>query len=399
MVSIQFWLAACVAVLLFAQGPAAGFPEHPQENVRSTPAATHATSANSNSIRKADPTNIYGDLAGIIKASQQVVIAHINGDECHLSSSGTDSITVYGATIVQRLKGVQTPQVISFTVPTGIVTLKSGARVMTSYEGFTPPAPGKRYLLCLRYAQGNETQLTPGLRLVGDGVQGAFELDDELVVSGYGLDQISKRYLHRPVSSFINEIIGLCGGRPQPDFDAQPAEAGCLPSGPCHLNSKLLRDLGFHLPSYLPTAGNQAGFEEQFAPTQVLTVSWDSLPGQQQTVNLESVKGLPISSSFVLMDRKRNVAAHMAFGGFQLDNVLGFVVIGINAASQIRSIANIGDPRSAGGEGGQYWINPRVTFKTYLPDDPDISSVLFLRPVNDAGGWRLQLLGRIDLPK
>ena len=56
---------------------------------------------------------------------------------------------------------------------------------------------------------------------------------------------------------------------------------------------------------------------------------------------------------------------------------------------RLRSRTNIGTYR-----------NPKAATRIRLPDDPHIQKVLFFVPANGGsdGGWKLQLVGTLDLP-
>jgi len=361
-----------------------------------------AAGGNVSTLRKVDPAKLYPSLSQLVKASEQVLLVHINRNWGQLSPSGTDPTTMYEATLIQSLKGPPPDRTVLFSVPAGTVAFGPHSHATVNVQGFLPAQNGKRYLLCLRFAQGAEKQITPGLRLTGgDGVQGAFVLEDEQARANFGDDPIAPQYYHRPVSAFLNEVQGLAGGRPEPDFTNQRPEPDCHPSSYCFLNAKMFQGVGLHLPSYLPAVLSQAAFQRYVTRVQKLTVYWDSMPGQpDEIIRPDMSASPPPSGNFLLKNQIRNISGPAPSGEVGLQTGSGLIAVGITSSSQIRSIWNSGqDMRISGAEGGAISsIWSRVTFDIYIPDDPEIKTLVFLMPVhNNVSGWNLERIGSLDL--
>jgi hypothetical protein len=173
----------------------------------------------------------------------------------------------------------------------------------------------------------------------------------------------------------------------------------------CEVTVELLQSAGFHLPSYMPTMLALRQYTSVLTTHQELTIDWDSLPGQPPYVSYENVKWLPLSGNFVITERKRKIKGPTGIGSLAL-NEHGLVVVGITSASQVRSLWVRYDPRVTQGEdltpGRQYSefvVKPHVTFRLYLPDDPQIQTLAFLRPVYNGQKWTLQPIGTLPLPR
>ena len=200
------------------------------------------------------------------------------------------------------------------------------------------------------------------------------------------------------------------------------------------LTAAHLADAGFHLPSYesdnCPDEKNlfHSGrgeplwtdvcgtiairdferYQAKLPSHQELMVEWDSLPGIQGrpelrgALPLKEVEQIPLSPNFVLKDRKRNVRG----GPVTWSGALGLVIVGVTSGGEVRGLETLNDPRiwwadSLGPGGtmqGSVFVNPKVTFKVFLPEDPAIRKVVFLDPSpTEGGGFKLKKLGTIDL--
>jgi hypothetical protein len=166
----------------------------------------------------------------------------------------------------------------------------------------------------------------------------------------------------------------------------------------CCLTGELLQEAGFHLPSYMPTVLAYRQYATSAVTTyQQLDVEWDSLPGRPDIVRYEDVKGIPLAGNFVVAGRKRRIKGALGMGNTDL-MADGLVVVGTAPTSQVRSLWAGGDPRVVHGE-GTLAVSPKVTLTLYLPDDPQIQTVVFLRPQYDGRKWTLQRVGEVTLPK
>jgi hypothetical protein len=352
---------------------------------------------NLQTVRKANPANLYANLASLVKSSEYIFVAHINWGSSTLSPSGSDVLTMYEATVIQQLKGRVMPgRNFQFSVPVGVLGLDAHTTAAVSVQDFLPPERGKRYLLCIRYAHGDERQLTPGMRLTGDAVQGIFELDDEQVVAGFREDPFWQGYHHAPVSALIKEVRDLVG--PYYTYYEAPPESECRNGEYCDLSAKLLQSAGFHLPSYEPSAMGFGWWQRNVTRSQELTIYWDSLPGQPDVAPFQQVQGLPLSKDFVLKSRVHNIArgAGLVRTGL-LDFDQPLIIVGITTAGQVRGLWDSGDPRVRA-EGSQVFaVQTRVEFKIYLPDDPQMKTLVFLKSENTPSGWTLTRIGSLDL--
>jgi len=159
-------------------------------------------------VRKPNPANLYSDLPTLAAASDTIVLAQISRNSCGMGPSGHDPVTTYEAQAIAVYKGSLQGR-FWFSVPTGATPVAPRVVSAVSYAGFTPPHNGGRYILFLRFSRGEEAQITRGLRLTGDAVQGAFELNDELLEPTLRGDALRKRYWHTPVSGFLSQIEAL----------------------------------------------------------------------------------------------------------------------------------------------------------------------------------------------
>ncbi len=181
-----------------------------QDRLQASPLHQRARAAGGNlqTTRKALPANLYGDLASLMKASDEVLFVQIIRNGCTLSPSGEDPITMYTAFILRKWKG-HSLDTITFSVPTGSVAFDRNTFASTAAPGFKTLLNGGRYVLFLRFARGEETKLTPALRLTGDALQGAFEVENGRVQPVFFPDLLYKKYRNAAVLGFLDEIKSL----------------------------------------------------------------------------------------------------------------------------------------------------------------------------------------------
>lgn len=161
-----------------------------------------------------DSSKLYSSIETLMQASEQVLVAHVLRNSCQLSPDGTSPITVYEAAVIQAIKGPAPQKPIFFATPTGAVAFEQGARAFFTCKNFTPLVNGGRYVLFLRGAHGPETGLTPGLRLAGDAVQGAFLLkDDNTLEPCFGGDTISRKLWNNPIDGFLRELQSIAAAQ------------------------------------------------------------------------------------------------------------------------------------------------------------------------------------------
>ena len=167
-------------------------------------------------VIQANPANLYGDLPALTRASDEILLVHIVRSGGQLSPSGTHPIRTYHAQVIQCLKGNVANNIVWFSTLAGMVQFDSTTAAAASIGNFMAPADGGRYLLFLRYSRGQEDQLTPARRLAGDGVQGAFELNDEVIEPSYRGDALVRPYWHMAVPTFLGQVQGLVKSQKQP---------------------------------------------------------------------------------------------------------------------------------------------------------------------------------------
>ena len=164
----------------------------------------------------------------------------------------------------------------------------------------------------------------------------------------------------------------------------------------CDLTVDHLQSAGFHLPSYLPTMAEFEHYMQNVLTAhQQLTIDWDSLPGQPKYVAYENVKGMPLSGNFVVIEHKRKIRGASGMGHMTL-GAHALVMFGITATSQVRSLWIDWDPRIHGD--GQFAVEPHVKMTVYLPEDPKIHAVVFMKPQYTGQKWTLQPIGTLQLP-
>lgn len=355
-------------------------------------------------------SKLYPDLASLAKASDGIFLVHIIRNSCTGSPSGNDVITLYKALVLQDWKGGNLGQgiphsggtTLDFSVPGGVIGFDDHTRASVSTHGFRPLQDGGRYVVFLRFARGDERQQTPALRLTGEGVQGAFALENEKVRPAYGLDALGKRYRGAGARDFIAEVRGIlrAAGKGVPLHSMAPPE----PMNSLFLSPGHLEALGLHLPSYMPAVRDLIGYQltsVSAGSSKDRTIEWDSLPGQhgygeEGLLREEDTNMLPLSPNFTLVEPTQRHYAYGLNGAFVVARTI--VIAAATTDGEVRSTIIMGDPRNRGGE-GQFMIAPKVTFNVVLPDDPQITKIVFLRPMSADPPllFRLEQIGKIEL--
>jgi hypothetical protein len=169
------------------------------------------------------------------------------------------------------------------------------------------------------------------------------------------------------------------------------------------LTPQLLQASGAgHLPSYVTSLPGLIQYQQKLPLHQVLTITWDSLPGQTGPIPKSTADTMTLSGNFTLVTRTRNEPGSP--GGTGLDVIQdSLVIVAVTNSGEIRGLKAQGDRRTAHGEalsGGQAeeWVSPKVTLSIVLPDDPLIRNLVFLKPVfSSTGQLSLQKLASMDL--
>jgi len=202
-------------------------------------------------VRVVDPTTLEPDLASLMENSDEVVLAGAaTGNTVAVSPSGDDAVHYEDFKILRSWKGPHKvgdtltfaiPSATLFCRPTGDPDGPSDFSTIDRDDSWNGPGWKGSGLgpsvLFLRQAQGEEKQLTPGLRLTGgDGYQGQFwahipkeqyvednqctgALDGSVdkcnafldksqipVSDRYIRDPMFKKYDGMPISRFLNEV-------------------------------------------------------------------------------------------------------------------------------------------------------------------------------------------------
>jgi hypothetical protein len=384
------------------------FPEY-RKKLEESPLHRRAIAAGGNlhEVREVAPEKLYPDLASLAKASDGVFLVHIIRNSCTVSPSGNDVITLYKALVLHDWKGMHLGRgiphsygtTLDFSVPGGLVGFDDKTRASLSIRGFKPLQDGGRYVVFLRFARGEERQVTPALRLAGESVQGAFGLENEEVHPVLALGAPATKYLKSRVPEFLTEVRsavhdvpGVVDSAPPPA--PEPANSAFL--SPLHLQA-----VGMHLPSYMPSINRFVGYQLSlvFAGSQKeRTIEWVSLPGERGLVPEETANRMPLAADFSLLEPPRP-----SYGGGMTDMRVyshEWVIAASTADGEVRGLLVNGDPRIDGGE-GHFYVRPKVSFNVAFPDDPQIARITFLWPIFGSGEtygqFHLKEIGHIDL--
>jgi hypothetical protein len=200
------------AVLCFASAIPGQEDAEREERLRIESSVLHqraiAAGGKLHTVNDANPSNLYASLTALANASDLVILAHVGENSCGLSPSGTAPVTIYEVGVFHIYKGHADPT-IHVSLPTGAVSFADGTHTSSSVASFFPLVDGGRYVLFLRSARGEERRVTPGYRLAGDGVQGAFLLDDETVMPNFRGDAFWRTYFKMSVPDFLSQVTSL----------------------------------------------------------------------------------------------------------------------------------------------------------------------------------------------
>ena len=153
-----------------------------------------------------DPAKLLPGLKGLAKRADEIVLVHIIRDTSQLSSTGDTVITFYTGQILKRWKGHFNQDKITFAVPMGVVAFDRSTQAATVILGFQVIQVGGRYVLFLQFSQPKERGLMPALRLVGDGVQGAFEVHNDKIYPNYHFDGFDAIFRKMPIDQFVAAV-------------------------------------------------------------------------------------------------------------------------------------------------------------------------------------------------
>jgi hypothetical protein len=193
--------------------------------------------------RDVDPLTLAPSLFTLMQQSDEVILASTFGDQTSaLAPSGQDVVAYFDVKVLRSWKGThKVGDLVTFAMPWGAVNcavpVKNGqantaAVTMTGGLDWETVRYAGPYVLFLRKSQGDETQLTPALRLTaGDGMQGLFvvhsaydqvctavmpgsatkcnaslDASREAVSVRYRLDPLKEKYEGMPVPQFLQEV-------------------------------------------------------------------------------------------------------------------------------------------------------------------------------------------------
>jgi hypothetical protein len=202
---------------------------------------------------KVDPSTMAPDLDSLIEKSDDVILTTALSDVYEaIAPSGDDVVQYMDVKVMRVWKGSHKPgDMVTFAIPFASVDCSpaaagGGARFASETgPGYWVSLRGisESYILFLRHSQGNETQLTPGLRLTGgSGMQGMYpvqfpfgsqlmqesrcqnnisgnkypenaklcmgflESSDLPIATDFRLDPLLKKYDRMPISEFLKEV-------------------------------------------------------------------------------------------------------------------------------------------------------------------------------------------------
>jgi len=218
--------------------------------------------------RETNPAAMETDLSSLMQKSDEVILASNFTDNFEaVSPSGKQAITYYDLTVLRTWKGShKVGDLLTIALPWGAVHCgmdppehgpdDSAAITMNSHWGAGVPVNGP-YVLFLRQSRGDETQVTPGLRLAaGDGTQGLFALrgqydyhdksdrdryteclgvfsdgpakciatlesSQETVKFLNRIDRLKNKYEGMPVPNFLKEVQSVARSRNRPHKNPQ----------------------------------------------------------------------------------------------------------------------------------------------------------------------------------
>jgi hypothetical protein len=157
--------------------------------------------------RDANPSDLAQDLTSLVTRSDDVVLVHLLTSYGGLSADGSNVQSHYDVQVLQSWKGSHVAgDVLTVSVPAGGLLFPDGARAETRVNSFLPLRSGGRYLMFLHASSSNATPATPGLWLVGGGVQGAFLLHEQKVHPAYAQGALWKAYGGHDIAAFLAEL-------------------------------------------------------------------------------------------------------------------------------------------------------------------------------------------------
>lgn len=175
---------------------------------------------------------------------------------------------------------------------------------------------------------------------------------------------------------------------------------------PWILNAGHLQAVGLHLPTKMPTMRDLVNYQRYLPTHQELQIDWDPHTGYDHPVRRADIAEGSLKHDFTLVERKQDVKGNAVMNELTLDD-LELEVVAITANGEVRGFAN-GPSLLMRGESLLAGNAPRSIpfdlilgkgpFRVSLPEDPQITKIVFLLVHPDGGKFRLEQIGGIDLP-
>jgi hypothetical protein len=223
--------------------------EQPQDLILASPLCQRARDNHVPLIHSynVDKSTLEPDLASLMEDSDEVILGGAVDSTDVISPSGEEAIEYVDVIVLQSWKGShKVGDVLTFAIPAGMVRCTASLASGEPQYWTIPDGGGNLNcglcILMLRHSRGDETQLTPGLRLTGgDGMQGMYDVNpvgprypgpgfvkncEGYRTSGdirkgcvaflkssqtpvgirYPADPLAKKYSGMPISKFMQEV-------------------------------------------------------------------------------------------------------------------------------------------------------------------------------------------------
>jgi hypothetical protein len=159
--------------------------------------------------RELDPRGLASDLAALAAKSEEIVLGHVVRARGLLDPTGESVVTEYDVLVLRSWKGrYKGGSIMKVAVPAGSYRFRDAVRAQSLVKGFSGLVDGGRYVFFLVTAGGQLVPDDSALALAGEGIQGAFLLQDEKVSSVYQQDA---GYYKRDVPGYFTELDVLSG--------------------------------------------------------------------------------------------------------------------------------------------------------------------------------------------
>jgi hypothetical protein len=166
-------------------------------------------------VRDADAAKFAADLPSLVSRSKEILLVHDVTNCGGLSAAGDKVLAHIDVEVLKSWKGPhKAGDLVTFWVPAGGLVFRDRTQAGRRVKSFSGFRDGGRYVLFLYSTISSENgQSSPSLWLVGDGVQGAFLVDEEKVYPVYEQGAVWKTYNQQAVPEFLAELDGLTAGQ------------------------------------------------------------------------------------------------------------------------------------------------------------------------------------------